>query len=499
MMSSGLNDEANISQANAAGLSQKLQGHLTTPIIIILVMAMVAPIGAFASLFNLGFGLGSGAGMPGTMLIATITMLCFAAGYAAMSRHVKETGAFYAYITKGLGRPAGGAGAFLAFLNYIIAYLALSINSGYFTWTLVMQYADVSFPWWVYTLIYTTIIYFLGRRNIDVSAKVIVVMLLVQIVVIAIFIVAAITHSGGHFYISSFSGSSMFSGGWSGFSIGILFCFFCFQGVEMAAVFAEETKNPEKSVGISTLGAVLTLGILYIILMMCIVAVVGPLDVRGVALSDLGMFVFNLVGQIIGPTMASLVNMLLVVSLVASMIGFQGTLSRYMVAMGRDKLLPETLAYVDPVHKAPQRANLIGTIINTVFILGFAASRLDPFAVIFATISGLTTIGSIALWVTVSLAFIVYFRRHRDKRWLQTCVLPIIALVALSVVLIMVFKNYSFLTGSSLAFVNNLPWIIVPFFAYGIYRMNYLRRKRPEDYAQIWPDEVETTSDGEVS
>jgi len=67
-MSAGLNDEVKKSQINTEsnGSPEKvrLQGRLTTPVIIILVMAMLAPISGFCAILPLGIGLGNGAGLP---------------------------------------------------------------------------------------------------------------------------------------------------------------------------------------------------------------------------------------------------------------------------------------------------------------------------------------------------------------------------------------------------------------------------------------------------
>ena len=48
-----------------------------------------------------------GIGAPTGYLLAGITLAIFAIGFTTMSRHVKSAGAFYAYITRGLGKPLG--------------------------------------------------------------------------------------------------------------------------------------------------------------------------------------------------------------------------------------------------------------------------------------------------------------------------------------------------------------------------------------------------------
>jgi len=99
-----------------------------------------------------------------------------------------------------------------------------------------------------------------------------------------------------------------------------------------------------------------------------------------------------------------------------------------------------------------------------------------------------------SLWIAVSVAFIVYFRRHADPRWMSTLVLPLVALMVFGTTFVLVVKDYTLLTGSDIAWINNLPWIMVPVSILGIWRMLYLRSKKPEVYALIWPDEVDTNA-----
>src|SRR5262245_17635403 len=74
----------------------------------LMIMAGVAP---FALLTG-------GLGVPAAYLFAGAVLAVFAVGFTAMSRYVANAGAFYAYVTKGLGRPAGVAAGLLALVSY---------------------------------------------------------------------------------------------------------------------------------------------------------------------------------------------------------------------------------------------------------------------------------------------------------------------------------------------------------------------------------------------
>jgi amino acid transporter len=97
---------------------------LSTGRIVFLVVAAAAPMAAMVGNTPLALALGNGAAMPAAYLVAGLTLLCFAVGYAAMGRRVVNTGAFYTYVSHGLGKPPAVAAAYLA----VVSYSALTIG-----------------------------------------------------------------------------------------------------------------------------------------------------------------------------------------------------------------------------------------------------------------------------------------------------------------------------------------------------------------------------------
>jgi len=470
--------------------ADRLRGQLGTPTIMCLVLAMLAPITGVAGPLALGFALGNGAGLPGAFLIATAVMLCFGAGYAAMSSRVSETGAFYAYITKGLGRPAGGAGAFVALLSYNAGFCGMCGAIGYFSWALVHRLSGFDAPWWVYTAAALGIIAFLGRRHVDIGARVLVGLLVLQIALLLAFVVATVAHHGfaAFSWRASFSPAAISSGGWNGFSIAMMFAFFLFGGIEMAAVYAEEARDPQKAIGRATYASVLAIGGIYLVASWCVIVSVGAGRVQQRALESPGELAFDVFGQLMGPTVQVLAAVLVIAGLLASMVGIHLGISRYVVALARDRLLPRGLASLHPRHKVPQRASAAAIAVAAAITAAFGAVGGDPLRTFFASLSGLIIIGTLATWVATSLAFIVYFRRTADPRWWQTFVLPVVALVSMSACLYLALTRYHLVTGVETAWINELPWVLVPAIVLGAGVMLYLRARHPDVYAGIWPE-----------
>ena len=71
--------------------------------VVFFVLAALAPVGVVVSLTTLSIALGAGAGTPGIYLIAGLVESLFAVGYVRMSRRITNAGAFWAYVSRGLG------------------------------------------------------------------------------------------------------------------------------------------------------------------------------------------------------------------------------------------------------------------------------------------------------------------------------------------------------------------------------------------------------------
>ena len=86
--------------SHAAAISGGTRRSLSTGRVVFLVIAAAAPLAAMVGNVPLALIDGNGVGLPVAFLIATLVLLCFSVGYAAMSRRVVNTGAFYTYIAR---------------------------------------------------------------------------------------------------------------------------------------------------------------------------------------------------------------------------------------------------------------------------------------------------------------------------------------------------------------------------------------------------------------
>ena len=124
------------------------QNSLGVPSIFFYIIAAASPLTVVVALFPIIIGSGNGVGMPGAFVIAAVVLMIFAVGYVAMSRHVTNAGAFYAYVTLGLGRIAGLGSAFLAIFAYNAIQAGLYGGFGYYAAELINPRLGVDVPWW---------------------------------------------------------------------------------------------------------------------------------------------------------------------------------------------------------------------------------------------------------------------------------------------------------------------------------------------------------------
>ncbi len=242
--------------------NQLRKNSLGVAAVTFLVVSAAAPLTAVAGGVPLSMLLGNGPGIPLTFLIVTGVLLMFSVGYVAMARHIRNAGAFYAFTAQGLGGLMGGAAALLAILAYNAMQIGVfglfgAATSGF------MASLGLDLPWWAWTYIGIAAVAVLGYRRVDLSARVLTVLVVLEYLVVLV-IDAAILFSGGDsgLTMEPFTPSAFLSGTPA---IGILFCFAAFIGFEATTIYSEEARDPGRTVPRATYISVLIIGIFYML------------------------------------------------------------------------------------------------------------------------------------------------------------------------------------------------------------------------------------------
>ncbi|MUL83542.1 MULTISPECIES: APC family permease [unclassified Mycolicibacterium] len=428
--------------------NSQLRGSIGVVGIVFLVVAAASPLTTIAGSLPVMIALGNGAGAPLTYLIAALVLLVFSVGYAAMSSAVTDTGAFYAYVTKGLGRDLGVGAAGLAIFAYATVQAGVYGLAANTIRGLVLSYGGPDLPWWVWAFLLMAIVGVVGYRNIDVGAKVLGVLLILEIVAVVALSVAVFARGGAQgIDFTSFTPGSFFSGSPG---IAMMFAIGSFVGFEATAIYSEEAKNPKRTVPIATYVAIIVIGALYAIGSWAVVLAFGSNDVGAAAAQDTANLTFTAAATYLAPWAADVIAIMLVTSLFATLLAFHSAISRYLFALARRGYAPTVLASVHDKHGSPHAGSLVQSASAVVLVGIFALAGADPVLQLFTWMAGIAIVAILALMVLTSLAIIVYFRRsHVDTRLWHTRIAPVLGSLGLIAITALVIENFDTLMGGS--------------------------------------------------
>ena len=455
---------------------------LSTGRVVFLVIAAAAPMAAMIGNIPLALIRGNGAGLPAAYALGLLVLLCFAVGYAAMGRRVVNTGAFYTYIARALGRPVGVAAAYVAVVSYTALACGLVGAFGYFT-RLVLLNEGLSLPWYLYSAVAVAIVAFLGYRSADLSAKVLGTLMVGEFTVLLVFdgIVAG-RRGGAAFPAVSWTGHEVFSGS---VGIALMFAFVSFVGFESAALYGEETRDPERSIPRATYIAVSTIGVFYILTSWIVIGAAGGANAPALARQQLGNLIFALIQSNGGTALYDIAAVLLCTSVLASLLALHNAASRYLFALGREGVLPRRLGHYHRDHQSPHVGSLTVSGIAAVATVVFAVAGASPYTGFAAGAIGLGTLGVVALQAAAALAVIVFFRGRRDRSLWHCVIAPGIGLIGLGSAFALAAVNFGTLTASGSSVVHSVPAVLAVAAIAGAAVALRLRSRRPAIYAGI--------------
>lgn len=455
--------------------------------IVFLVLAAVAPVTVLIVVLPLAAALGNGGGLPIAILLVAAALLLFAVGYAQMTKELTNAGGFYAIAVKGLGRTAGLITGLIATIGYN-AFVAGALGTiGFFAGMVVApELFGMEFDWFLTGLVLFVIVFLLARSGIQVSAIVLGVALVLEIILVFAFGFTVLFSTGfdlGIFTPVVITGGSLW--------IGLLLAATAFIGFEATALFGEEAKDPRKTIPRATYTAIIVIGLMHAFAAWAIVSAIGLADTQAVALDHLeaGDLTLMLIGDYLGPIGVIIALILVVVSLFAAQLAFHNSAGRYLFSLGRARVLPRWLARTNK-RGAPERALLVnllfGLIIAAIFRLVFP--ELPSILTLVPVGLGFATLAIMIVQAIAALSVVVYYRKRGDTRWWSTFIAPGIGFLALATFSIMAIINFSTVAGSEEPYVLVLPWILVAAVVGGIGYSMYLKSKKPEVYAGLSDD-----------
>lgn len=454
-------------------------------------VAASAPLTVLAGGVTTTFAVTGVLGVPLSFLLIGLTLTLFAVGYAAMSRYVSSAGAFYTYVAKGLGRTAGVSAAFVALLAYNAIQIGLYGLFGAVFGEFIRTKGGPDLPWWVWGFAAIAVVAILGALRVDLNAKVLAVLLILEITATALFDLGAFMHpADGATTVAGLRPSDLFGG--NGFeNIGIVLALGvgAFAGFESAAIYSEECKDPRRTVGRATFAAVTFTSVFYALSAWALTIGAGPSQVAEQSRQNGPGIVFGLFAQYWGNLVADVVNVLFFTSVFAALLSFHNGVARYLFALGRERVLPAFLAYTGARSRAPVAGSLLQTLLAIIVVGAFVISGGDPVLQMFTWLSTLAAAGIVLLMAASSVAVLGFFhRRPGDASTWQRLVAPILATITLSVMFGLIVWNFDTLIGvqGGLPYLRwLLPGLVIAAAVIGVIWGLVLRSRNRSSYDQI--------------
>ncbi|HEX6461053.1 MAG TPA: APC family permease [Thermoleophilaceae bacterium] len=475
--------------------------------VLFLTVTGAAPISAM--LFNtpIAVGFGNGVGAPAGFLVATIVLTIFSVGYVAMSRKVTAAGGFYSFISHGLNRELGMASGFSMVAAYSVFEVSLVGGFAYFASLKAARYGW-HVQWYWCGLFMIALICVLAYLDVRISARVLGVALLCEVVTLIVFDFAVFTDGASNVTASAINpinafkslpaghaGGTAIAAGAAG--IGIFFAFWSWVGFEMAPNYGEESRDPKKTVPRAMYISVIGLGIFYVVTSWASISGYHSTDAAAVvAQNDSANFFFNPAKQFSGQFLKDCLSWFIITGSFACGMAFHNTTARYMYSLGRERVLPSVLgrthARFHSPHIASTTQSFIAAAIMGVFALFAAvdaktgAAQSVAYIQVYGLMALMGVVSILAIQAIVSLAIVNYFRTHHqaEHHWWTTLTAPLLAAAAQAYVLYLAIKNLTFL-GSGYQYAKWLCWADLAIFLLGLGYAMYLKRNDRAKYESV--------------
>ena len=405
-------------------------------------LAAAAPVVTLVTLVPSALAGGAGPLVPIAFAVLAGVLLLFCSGYAAMARRAPSAGAAYAYVARGLGRPAGLTTAWLMIAGYQAIQFGLYALAGAAAAPLLSSWFSVTAPWWAVAAAGWLLVALLGTMRVEVAAGLVALPAVAQ--------VAVLTGLGATNLLQPFGGritaSSIEVADWGGLdrpALGLLLAagVLAFAGFETAGNYTEETVDPRRSSGRGGYGAVALIAVLLAGVSWTVVVAAGPERVATVAGARGPELLFDLAEERLLPWAVTTGRAALVLGILGAVLALHHALARYLHALGRERVLPGVLGRTARRTGAPRAASVTQSLIAGAALAGALAAGADPGP---ATARRLIVAGALSVLVVLLLmavAALLHLNRAPGSEGGWTRFAPVLSTVLLGVLAYLAFRD----------------------------------------------------------
>ncbi|MGD6741805.1 APC family permease [Streptomyces sp. BH106] len=457
--------------------------------LVLTVLAYLAPLAGAAGFVTLVIAYGNGLGAPLMFPAAGLVLLIFAVGYTAMVRWVPRPGAFYAYISAGLGKRLGLASGAVTSAYYVLGGIGGYFFGAVATQNLMKNELGIDLPWWIYLLAFMAIVTFCSYRGVDFNVRVVGTVVCVEILIVAAFNVVTLFRGGPTGHPTEPLTWDAFTSG--PIAVAALYAINLFIGFESTAIYREEVRDPARTIPRATYILVVAVSLFHGVTAWCLITALGTDKAVAATSADTAAAFTTALSHSLSQGVGQLISALLVTSVLASQITIANASTRYLYSFGVDRVLPRSIAAIHARHGSPHRAALLNAAISVGAVLLILLATTDPQA-IYTILSAVDVFALEGLMLLVSLAVFVYFRRNADTGesvW-KVVVAPLVSAACFGWLLYFTASRPDLLLGAGPppALAPILFCLVGVLFVAGLGYASWQAVRRPENYRRIGRD-----------
>lgn len=362
-----------------------LRRHLGLPDVIAQSVTVIAP-GMSGAFITYLAATKAGGATPLAFLLAALGALCIGGVVSEFGRSLPSAGSLYTYTTVGLSRTAGFALGWMYSIAFVILAGAVLAGFGFFTSLLIASLTDQGtiVPWYWFFLAGLAFVGVMSMFDVRISTRTQLAFTALSVILMVIAAIAvigtgtpALSVIDGETPLAQ-AGKSLDLGAfwpsaagipWSGIVFGFAFGILSFTGFEAGAVLAEETTDPKRNIPRAVVGSVLVGGLFYLVVTYATSIGFG---VRQAAV-DWPTSAAGLVAVAPSKLIGDLVLFAVVVSSLFCGLGVHTAASRFLYAMGRERVLPPALGRIHSRWRTPWPAILMNLALMAVLCFGLLA------------------------------------------------------------------------------------------------------------------------------
>ncbi|KKA05849.1 porin [Pseudomonas ogarae] len=405
----------------AFGYKQELKRGLSLTDLVVYGMIFMIPIAPFGVY---GYVNAEAPGMvPLAYIIGMVAMLFTALSYGSMARAFPVAGSVYSYAQRGLNPHVGFIAGWLMLLDYLLippllyVYAAMALNH---------LYPDI--PKVGFILAFLVSATFVNLRGITFTARMNIIFLLAQLVVLGIFLFYAWNALHGGAGNGQLTLAPLYSPEHFNFALlmqAVSIAVLSFLGFDAISTLAEEIKgDPGRSVGKAALVTLLVMGAIFVVQTWIATDLAA-----GMGFKSADTAFYEIAELAAGSWLATLTAVATALAWgVAVAITSQAAVSRLLFGMARDGQLPKVLAKVHPKHNTPYLSIYLVAVLSLLICYLFI-DAVD-------TLTSLVNFGALSGFMLLHITVINhYWRRQRSGQLIRHLICPLVGFVIVAAIM----------------------------------------------------------------